>query len=82
MCLAQGHNAVRPVRFEPKAPRSRVKHYTTEPLHSLSKPVVDLKKDIAPSLLLHAKSHKTNAVVTLKKDKTTSLLLPPKAYEF
>ena len=34
MCLAQGHNAVRPVRFEPMAPRSGVKHSTTEPLCS------------------------------------------------
>ena len=36
MCLAQGHNAVTPVRLESTAPRSRVKHSTTEPLHSLS----------------------------------------------
>ena len=35
MCLAQGHNAVMPVRLEPAAPRSQVKHSTTEPLHSL-----------------------------------------------
>ena len=34
MCLAQGHNAVTPVRLEPAAPRSRVKHSTTEPLRS------------------------------------------------
>ena len=34
MCLAQGHNAVMPVRLEPLAPRSRVKHSATEPLHS------------------------------------------------
>ena len=34
MCLAQGHNAVTPVRFEPAAPPSRVKHSTTEPLRS------------------------------------------------
>ena len=33
MCLAQGHNAV---RLEPAAPKSRVKHSTTEPLRSLS----------------------------------------------
>ena len=26
MCLALGHNAVMPVRFEPETPRSRVKH--------------------------------------------------------
>ena len=34
MCLAQGHNAVTPVRLEPTAPRSQVKHSTTEPLRS------------------------------------------------
>ena len=36
MCLAQGHNAVTPVRLESAAPRSRVKHSTTEPLSSIS----------------------------------------------
>ena len=30
MCLAQGHNAVTPVRLEPAALRFRVKHSTTE----------------------------------------------------
>ena len=35
MCLAQRHNAVTPVRLEPTAPLSRVKHSTTEPLGSL-----------------------------------------------
>ena len=34
MCLAQGHNAVTPVKLEPAAPLSRVKHSTTEPLCS------------------------------------------------
>ena len=34
--LLEYHNAVMPVRLEPAAPRSRVKHSTTEPLHSLS----------------------------------------------
>ena len=32
MCLAQEHNTVMPVRLEPAAPRSRVKHFPTEPL--------------------------------------------------
>ena len=35
MFLAQGHNAVTPVSLQPTAPRSRVKHSTTEPLGSL-----------------------------------------------
>ena len=40
MCLAQGHNAVMPVRPEPTATRSRVKHSTTElPLVNL---IIDL----------------------------------------
>ena len=30
MCLAQGHNAVTPVRLEPAVPRSRVKHSKEE----------------------------------------------------
>ena len=36
MCLAQGHKAVTPERLEPAAPRSQVKHSTTEPLRSHS----------------------------------------------
>ena len=36
MCIAQGHNAVSPVRLEPTSPRSRVKHSTTEALRSLN----------------------------------------------
>ena len=36
VCLAQGHNAVTPVKLEPAAPRFRVKHSTTEPLCSLA----------------------------------------------
>ena len=34
MCLAQGHNAVTPVRLKLATPLSRVKHSTTEPLRS------------------------------------------------
>ena len=34
MCLAEGHKAVTPVRLEPAASRSRVKHSNTEPLRS------------------------------------------------
>ena len=33
--LAQGHNAVTPVRLKPVAPRSQVKHSTTELMRSL-----------------------------------------------
>ena len=33
--LLKDHNAVMPERLEPEAPRSRVKHSTTEPLRSL-----------------------------------------------
>ena len=35
MCLAQGHNAVHPVRLEPATPWFGDKHSTTEPLRSL-----------------------------------------------
>ena len=35
MCLAQEHNAVTPVRVEPVATLSRVKHSTFDPLRSL-----------------------------------------------
>ena len=35
MCLAQEHNAVKPVRLEPVASLSQVQHSTTEPLLSL-----------------------------------------------
>ena len=41
--LAQRHNAMTPVRLEPMALRSRVKHSSTEPLHSLDK-VLDKQK--------------------------------------
>ena len=34
MCLAQGHNAVTPVKLEPVTPQSQVKHSTTELLYS------------------------------------------------
>ena len=34
--MLKDHNAVTPVRLEPAALRSRVKHSTTEPLRSLS----------------------------------------------
>ena len=36
MCLAQGHNAAMPVKLEPGALWSRVKHPTTEQLRSLT----------------------------------------------
>ena len=41
MCLAQGHNAVTPMRLEPAAPRFRVMHSTTKPLRSLKNLNVD-----------------------------------------
>ena len=34
--MLKDHNAVTPVKLEPAAPRSQVKHSTTEPLHSLN----------------------------------------------
>ena len=35
MCLAKGQNAVTPVKLEPAAPWSPIKHSTIEPLQSL-----------------------------------------------
>ena len=39
--LAQGHNAVTPVRLKPAAPQSRDKHSTSEPLRSLLSTVLN-----------------------------------------
>ena len=50
MCLTQGHNAVTPVRLEPAALRSRVKHSTTEPLRSLP---LDIGLSLIDLLPLH-----------------------------
>ena len=47
MCLAQGHNSVTPLRLDPAAPWSQVKHFTTEPLHSCSSFVQKLMLDCA-----------------------------------
>ena len=41
MCLSQGHNAVTPVRFEPAAPRSRVKDSINESLRSLDIRIIE-----------------------------------------
>ena len=54
VCLAQGHNAVTPVRLVHAAPRSQVKHSTTEPLCSISGISSDCQKiwiQIRPSFL-------------------------------
>ena len=48
MCLAQGHNPVMQVRLKPTTPWSRVKHYTTQPLHLTTPP----KKKQQPCLLV------------------------------
>ena len=52
MCLAQGHNAVTPVRLEPAALRSRVKHSTTEPLRLSVRTNVYLCVIVCPSVCL------------------------------
>ena len=38
--LLTDHNTVTPVRLEPAAPRSQVKHSSTEPLRSPCKPLM------------------------------------------
>ena len=42
--LAQGHNAVMPVRLEPAALQSRVKYSTTEPLSTQFQSYSNIKK--------------------------------------
>ena len=48
--LLKDHNAVTPVRLKPAAPRSRVKHSSTEPLRSLTK--VYENPDLSVKILL------------------------------
>ena len=50
MCLAQGHITVTPVRLEPAASRSRVKHSTTEPLPPLTCIYKRKLRPVPPSL--------------------------------
>ena len=52
--LAPGHNTVTPVRLEPVAPRSRVKHSTTAPLHSLATCVHFEPSSLENLILLYA----------------------------
>ena len=51
MCLAKRHNTVTPVRLEPLAPRSPVKHYTNEPPCSLVLRPKENFKDYSRSLI-------------------------------
>ena len=48
MCLAQGHYAVTPVRLEPAASGSQVKHSSTEPLRSLHQSVKQFESQLGP----------------------------------
>ena len=52
MCLAQGHNAVTLVRLKPAAPRSRVKHSTTESRSSLRYCIEDQMKNEVVRLMI------------------------------
>ena len=52
MCLAQGHNAVTPVRLKPTALWPRVKHSTTEPLRSRMLRCHPWARHVYPSLVL------------------------------
>ena len=49
--LLKDHNALTPVRLEPAALRSRVKHSTTEPLRSLLLTMCAWVSTCAPSVL-------------------------------
>ena len=55
MCLAQGHNAVSPVRLDPATIRSRLKYSTVEPLRS-QYGVNESKTKQAEGLRLHVES--------------------------
>ena len=45
MFMLKDHNVVKPVRLDPAAPRSRVKHSTTEPLRSLYVSMFSVNED-------------------------------------
>ena len=47
LCLAQGHNALTPVRLQPATPRSRYKHSTTK----LSLPTIKCHENISSNVV-------------------------------
>ena len=63
MCLPQGHNTVTPVRLEPAAPRSWVKHSITEPLGSLA------KGDVTFLICIHSRLTLPLAIVVICNSK-------------
>ena len=79
MCLAQGHNATTPVRLKLSTDWSRVKHSTTEPLHS-HKTICTLSNKIT---LLHKEPCLWNFLIaTLLHISSKQKMLPmgPKKY--
>ena len=63
--FAQGHIAVTPVRLEPAALRSRVKHTTTEPLHS---PWAMFIKTRDWRAIVHSPERISHSICLLEKD--------------
>ena len=64
ICLAQGHNAVTPLRLGTTAPRSRVKHSTTELLHCSPEHTKPLKHDcLTEPHVAFAFMHKSFAIM-------------------
>ena len=91
MCLAQEHNAVTPVRLEPAAPQSPVKHSTTEPQRSLSLPdmaawvffiftstKISCFCKLVP--LIHNKAHENACIMQLTRIRCHSHRPPVMAY--
>ena len=74
--LAQGHNAVTPVRLEPAAPLSRVKHSTIEPLRSLcfhgKKKYIAIFLWLKNCMIQTEKSYRTS-VMYRQRDKVTTI---------
>ena len=77
--LAQGHNTVTPVRLEPAAPRSWVKHSTTEPLRSLSG---DVDKESYGILLFSTWSYLQKIEYNFLIYQEAWRMTPPDFYQF
>ena len=64
MCLAQGHNAVTPVKLKPATRLSRVKHSTTDPLGSLIINITKLWWHLCALTLMFLHITETDEIIT------------------
>ena len=64
MCLAQGYDTVTPIRFEPTAPRSRVKHSTTELITVICCWLTKRDSDQSPQLQRLARKNENSLVAS------------------